>query len=211
MSDIILNNLVTSTNPMKAGDECFLCVLCKESKLKDVQLLKEYYALGRIIANNADNELPVYPDLDCIIRDTIEATFNPDIDKTMHFDLGDVDDLHIFKVKLLVDANPTFSKLVYTVNACIVGPELDMAPIRTEMKLKGIKYGKQFDTDSLSAAQKQRYEQSGISKIIAATKDMNPDSNMILNFEDMLKTTLDGKKIKEDENKDDNNEGLILS
>ena len=206
MSDIILNNVVSSTNPMKQGDICYLCIICDEGSIKDMATLHEYFAPGRIVASDPDKELPVYPDLNCIVRDTIEATFNPDIDKTMHFDLGDVDSLHIFKVKLLVDANSTFSALVYTANACIIGEKLDMAPIRTEIKLKAIKYGKEFDTDKLSASQKQKYEESGISKIIAATKAMNPGTDIISTIDSVTKT-LDGvKKYTNPEDENDNKE-----
>lgn len=206
MSDIILNNVVSSTNPMKQGDICYLCIICDEGSIKDMATLHEYFAPGRIVASDPDKELPVYPDLNCIVRDTIEATFNPDIDKTMHFDLGDVDSLHIFKVKLLVDANSTFSALVYTANACIIGEKLDMAPIRTEIKLKAIKYGKEFDTDKLSASQKQKYEESGISKIIEATKAMNPGTDIISTLDSVTKT-LDGvKKYTNPDNPEDEND-----
>ena len=120
MSDIILSgasNIVSSDNPMKAGNECFLCILCAADDVENQAILSQYFAPGMVVANSPDKELPVYPSMDNIVRDTIEATFNPDIDKTMHFDLGDLEDLNIFRVKLITDANRTSSGLVYTVNA----------------------------------------------------------------------------------------------
>ena len=186
MSDIILNPIVGSDNPMKAGCECYFCLICKDTDLENKALMAQYFSPGNIVANSPDKELPVYPNLDNIIRDTIEATFNPDIDKTMHFDLGDVDDLHIFKAKLLVDANSTSTGLVFTVNACQILEKLDMVPIRTEMRLKAIKYGKTIDPDAMSASEKQKYDQSGITDLVRSIKaGENPDFSKYLTDEDI--------------------------
>lgn len=185
MSDIILNPIVSSDNPMKAGCECFFCLICKETDLENTALMNQYFAPNSIVANSPDKELPVYPSLDNIVRDTIEATFNPDIDKTMHFDLGDVDDLHIFRARLLVDANATCTGLVYTVNACQIIEKMDMVPIRTEIRLKAVKYGKTIDIDSMSASEKQKYDQSGLTDLIKSIKSGDADFNKYLSEEDL--------------------------
>lgn len=180
MSDIILSgasNIVSSDNPMKAGNECFLCILCAADDVENQAILSQYFAPGMVVANSPDKELPVYPSMDNIVRDTIEATFNPDIDKTMHFDLGDLEDLNIFRVKLITDANRTSSGLVYTVNAVMIMERMDMVPIKTEIKLKAVKYGKTLDPNTMSASRKQKYEESGIDKIIKQMQDNNFEAN----------------------------------
>ena len=180
MSDIILSgasNIVSSDNPMKAGNECFLCILCASDDVENQAILSQYFAPGMVVANSPDKELPVYPSMDNIVRDTIEATFNPDIDKTMHFDLGDLEDLNIFRVKLITDANRTSSGLVYTVNAVMIMERMDMVPIKTEIKLKAVKYGKTLDPNTMSASRKQKYEESGIDKIIKQMQDNNFEAN----------------------------------
>ena len=180
MSDIILSgarNIVSSDNPMKAGNECFLCILCAADDVENQAILSQYFAPGMVVANSPDKELPVYPSMDNIGRDTIEATFNPDIDKTMHFDLGDLEDLNIFRVKLITDANRTSTGLVYTVNAVMIMERMDMVPIKTEIKLKAVKYGKTLDPNTMSASRKQKYEESGIDKIIKQMQDNNMEAN----------------------------------
>ena len=180
MNDIILSgasNIVSSDNPMKAGNECFLCILCAADDVENQSILSQYFAPGMVVANSPDKELPVYPSMDNIVRDTIEATFNPDIDKTMHFDLGDLEDLNIFRVKLITDANRTSSGLVYTVNAVMIMERMDMVPIKTEIKLKAVKYGKTLDPNTMSASRKQKYEESGIDKIIKQMQDNNFEAN----------------------------------
>lgn len=180
MSDIILSgasNIVSSDNPMKAGNECFLCILCAADDVENQAILSQYFAPGMVVANSPDKELPVYPSMDNIVRDTIEATFNPDIDKTMHFDLGDLEDLNIFRVKLITDANRTSTGLVYTVNAVMIMERMDMVPIKTEIKLKAVKYGKTLDPNTMSASRKQKYEESGIDKIIKQMQDNNMEAN----------------------------------
>ena len=180
MSDIILSgasNIVSSDNPMKAGNECFLCILCAADDVENQAILSQYFAPGMVVANSPDKELPVYPSMDNIVRDTIEATFNPDIDKTMHFDLGDLEDLNIFRVKLITDANRTSSGLVYTVNAVMIMERMDMVPIKTEIQLKAVKYGKTLDPNTMSASRKQKYEESGIDKIIKQMQDNNFEAN----------------------------------
>lgn len=180
MSDIILSGastIVSSDNPMKAGNECFLCILCAADDVENQAILSQYFAPGMVVANSPDKELPVYPSMDNIVRDTIEATFNPDIDKTMHFDLGDLEDLNIFRVKLITDANGTSTGLVYTVNAVMIMERMDMVPIKTEIKLKAVKYGKTLDPNTMSASRKQKYEESGIDKIIKQMQDNNFEAN----------------------------------
>ena len=183
MSDIILggaSTIVSSDNPMKAGNECFLCIICAATDVENQAILSQYFAPGMVVANSPDKELPVYPSMDNIVRDTIEATFNPDIDKTMHFDLGDIEDLNIFRVKLITDANRTSTGLVYTVNAVMIMERMDMVPIKTEIKLKAVKYGKTLDPNTMSASRKQKYEQSGIDKIIKQMQESNMENSEMM-------------------------------
>ena len=67
MSDIILSgasNIVSSDNPMKAGNECFLCILCAADDVENQATLSQYFAPGMVVANSPDKELPVYPSMD---------------------------------------------------------------------------------------------------------------------------------------------------
>lgn len=151
-----MNEIVFSKNPMTNSSECYVCVLCDVTKLSDKMEMDKIFAPGMVVAVTTEKELPVYPDLDAIVQDTIEATFNPDIDKTFHFDLGDVDQLFIFKAMLLGDATHTANPTVFTAKACLIGEALDMPPIRTEIKLKAAKFGKTLLEGQKSAREKQK-------------------------------------------------------
>ena len=155
-----MDTLVFSNNPMTNGCKCLVCAICEEDdELSRQAELNKVFKPGAVVAVEEEKELPVYPDLDAIVQDTIEATFNPDIDKTCHFDLGDIDNLYIFNAMLLGDATPTAIKSVFTAKACIIGDALDMAPIRTEIRLKAAKYGKTLIEGQKSARELQKEEE----------------------------------------------------
>ena len=61
------------------------------------------------------------------------------------------ENLLIYHCTVLGDAEPTSSSDVFTAKACIVNGMLDMDQIRTELRLKAIKYGKMIPEGQLSA------------------------------------------------------------
>jgi len=150
-----MDNIIFSNNPMVNGCECIVCVIIDNDNEIQKMEMGNIFRAGQVVAVTDERNLPVYPDIDSIVNDTIEATFNPDIDKTCHFDLGDVDDLYMFKAVLLGDATSTAIKSVYTAKAVLISEPIDMVPIRTEIKLKAAKYGKKVDENNMSARKLQ--------------------------------------------------------
>ena len=150
-----MDTIILSNNPMLNGCECIVCVIIDDDNEIQKMEMGDIFRAGQVVAVTDERNLPVYPSIDAIINDTIEATFNPDIDRTCHFDLGDVDDLYMFKAVLLGDATSTAIKSVYTAKAVLISEPIDMVPIRTEIKLKAAKYGKTAAEDGKSARKLQ--------------------------------------------------------
>lgn len=161
---------------MSNGDLCLICVVADD--MENLQELSDIYAMfspGNIVTANDHRILPVYPDLDAVVRDTLDANFNSSIDKTCHFDTGDIDNLFIFEGMLLGDAEPTSSPDVFTARACLINGMLDMDQIRTELRLKAIKFGKMNPEGQLSAYHLQKINDP----------DDDPDYQSILEKYDM--------------------------
>ena len=197
-----MDSLVFSNNPMTNGCKCLVCAICEEDdELSRQTELNKVFKPGAVVAVEEEKELPVYPDLDAIIQDTIEATFNPDIDKTCHFDLGDIDNLYIFNAMLLGDASSTAIPSVFTAKACIIGDALDMVPIRTEIRLKAAKYGKTLIEGQKSARELQKEEEA---KNIDYTDIMNK-----FNLGNMMNGGIPDLSQFKNEDEDNNDSGII--
>lgn len=167
--------IITPYNPMKNDCRCLACALVDVNNAQELAELYSMFSPGNIITSNENRELPVYPDLDSLVKDIIEADFNNDIDKTYHFDMGDIDNLFIFEVSLLGDASPTSKYGVYIAKAFIVLGMLDIDQIRTELRLKALSMGKMPQDGNKTAWETQKEEHP----------DEEPDYNSILEKYDM--------------------------
>ena len=154
-----MDSLIFSNNPMTNGCECIVCVIAEKDSEDQINEMHNVFRPGQVVAVTDEKNLPVYPDLDALVQDTIEATFNPDIDRTCHFDLGDIEDLYLFRATLLGDATSTAIKSVFTAKAILIGEPYDMVPIRTEIRLKAAKYGKKLIEGQKSARELQKEEE----------------------------------------------------
>lgn len=146
-------------NYLENGSKCLICVVVDD--MNNIQELSDIYAMfdvGNVVTANDKRILPVYPNLDAVIRDTLDANFNSSIDKSWHFDAGDIDNLIIFECTLLGDATATDSPDVFIAKACAIDGMCNMDQIRDQLKTKAIKFGL-IDPEDKNQDKKSAYKE----------------------------------------------------